>query len=59
MRKKYSKRRYKRKKRYGRDLLGQDKWSRYYTKQKGRGGLFDIFGAVNPMVGLLAKVISK
>ena len=55
MRKKYSKRRYKRKKRYGRGLLGQDKWSRYYTKQKGR----DIFGAVNSMVGLLAKVISK
>ena len=52
MRKKYSKRRYK----IRRSIrLGQDEWSRYYTKLKGR----DIFGAVNPMVGLLAKVISK
>ena len=59
MHKKYSKKRYKRKRQQGRGIFGQDKWSRYYKKQKGRGGLFDIFGAVNPLVGLLAKHLSK
>ena len=49
----------KEKKRYGRGLLGQDKWSRYFTKQKGRGGLFSPFGTVNLLVDLLARQLSK
>ena len=39
---KYPSRRYKKIKRCGRGLLGQDKWSRYFTKQKG-GGAFGLY----------------
>ena len=32
---KYPRRRYKKRKPYGRGLLGKDKWLRYFTNQKG------------------------
>ena len=59
-RKKYTRRRYKKRKRYGRGLLGQDKWSRYFTKQTGKGaGLLTLLTGVSPVIHLLASQLSK
>ena len=55
---KYPRRRYQKRKRYGRGLLGQDKWSRYFTKQKG-GSLWTIFGTPYALADILARQLSK
>ena len=56
-RKKYRKRGYKKRKLYGKALLGRDKWSTpllYLSKYKQKGGFFQILA-----VPYLAKLLSS